>query len=105
MKRLPTYYDQGKAHRWEDAGPVNTLCGSTVAVIGFGDIGRHFGRIAKAMGAHVIGVRRRSSDLVPEADEMGTFALLGDIPSGLMWSSPVFPDTPAAGIVYGNPFP
>ena len=46
MKRLPTYYDQGKAHRWEDAGQVNTLCGSTVAVIGFGDIGRHFGRIA-----------------------------------------------------------
>ena len=100
MKRLPTYYDQGKAHRWEDAGPVNTLCGSTVAVIGFGDIGRHFGRIAKAMGAHVIGVRRRSSDLVPEADEMGTFALLGDILSRADVVVSCLPDTPATQGLY-----
>lgn len=100
MKHLPTYYDQGKAHCWKDAGPVRTLYGSTVAVIGFGDIGRHFGRIAKAMGAYVLGVRRRSSDLVPEADEMGTFALLGDILARADVVVSCLPDTPATQGLY-----
>lgn len=71
IKKLYLYQDDQKKHTWADEGTVTSLDGATVLIIGFGDIGRHFGRLCKAMGAHVIGMRRRSGDVPPEADEMG----------------------------------
>lgn len=73
MKKLYTYYDNQKAGQWSDEGQVQSIYGATVLVIGFGNIGKEFGKRMKSMGAHVIGIRRRSSTTVPpEADEMGT---------------------------------
>lgn len=72
MKKLYAYYDNQKAASWHDEGPVRSIYGSTVLIVGFGDIGRQFGKRMKALGAHVIGIRRRSTALLPEADEMGT---------------------------------
>ncbi len=72
MKKLYTYYDNQKDASWHDEGQVHSIYGSTVLVIGFGNIGKEFGKRMKAMGANVIGIRRRSGDVPPEADEMGT---------------------------------
>lgn len=72
MKKLYTYYDNQKMGQWHDEGQVHSIYGSTVLVIGFGNIGKEFGKRMKAMGAHVIGMRRRSGSVPPEADEMGT---------------------------------
>ena len=41
-------------------------------------MGRQFGKRMKAMGAHVVGMRRRSGDVPTEADEMGTMDKLDE---------------------------
>lgn len=83
MKKLYTYYDNQKAQNWHDEGHVESIAGSTVIIVGYGDIGRRFGRLMKAFGAaRVIGVRRRHGAVPSEVDEMVTLdelpGLLGD---------------------------
>lgn len=73
MKKLYRYYDHQKQRQWQDEGHVQSIAGSTVVIVGYGDIGRHFGRLMKAFGAaKVIGVRRRHGAVPPEVDEMIT---------------------------------
>ena len=45
MKRLPAYYDNQKVERWHDEGPVQSVFGAEVLVVGYGDIGATFVRI------------------------------------------------------------
>lgn len=78
MKKLYRYYDNQKNADWHDEGQVESVYGKTVLVIGFGDLGRQFGKRMKAMGAHVVGMRRRSGDVPTEADEMGTMDKLDE---------------------------
>lgn len=58
MKRLHTYRDGQRAHRWESQGQVTSLRGATVLVVGLGDIGDSYARLCAALGARVWGVRR-----------------------------------------------
>lgn len=39
MKHLPTYRDHQAGKLWKDAGPVKSVYGSTVLILGLGDIG------------------------------------------------------------------
>ncbi len=55
--------------RYDDAdGPVREVAGATVGVIGYGGIGSAVGRRAAALGARVLGLRRRGRDPAPEAE-------------------------------------
>ena len=58
MKRLPGYLDCQRAHRWDDLGPVTSLKGARVLVLGTGDIGTHFAELCRNMGAHAHGIKR-----------------------------------------------
>lgn len=60
MKHLPGYVRAQQAHTWTDLGPVTSLAGARVLVLGAGDIGSHVARLASALGATVTGVRRRA---------------------------------------------
>ena len=70
IKKLHLYRDDQKRAVWSDRGMVRSLAGSTVAVVGLGDIGQHYARLVKAMGAYVIGVKRRASDPPECVDEL-----------------------------------
>ena len=59
FRRLPDYLENQRGHRWQPLGFIRLLADSRVLVVGFGDIGRSFGRRAAALGAEVVGVRRR----------------------------------------------
>ena len=72
QKKLHLYYENQKACEWKDEGPVTAIAGSTVLVLGLGDIGGSFARKVKALGAYVIGMRRRSSAVPDYADEMAS---------------------------------
>ena len=70
MKRLPAYRDLQSAHRWADAGTVRSLRGSTVLLLGTGDLGGHFAALVKSMGARTIGLNRHPETPVACIDEL-----------------------------------
>ena len=70
MKKLHLYRDEQNRKHWSDRGTVTSLADSTVAVVGLGDIGRAYARLVKAMGAHVIGVKRRGGSCPDYVDEL-----------------------------------
>lgn len=72
QKKLHMYYDNQKKSLWQDEGPVTSIDGSTVLVLGLGDIGGSFARKVKALGAHVIGMRRRTAAKPDYIDEMAS---------------------------------
>lgn len=71
MKQFPRYLRSQQQHRWEKGSPIRSLYGSTVLIVGYGDIGSAFAKRAKAMGAYTIGIRRHVDGELPEAlDEL-----------------------------------
>ena len=75
LRNIAPVLEFNKRHRWMAQQPQRTISGSTVTMMGAGDIGTAFARRVKAMGAaHVCGVRRSSKSSDPAFDEVGTFA-------------------------------
>lgn len=77
MRNIPGYARQQTGPDgpdWHDLGRALTPAGATVLVIGTGDIGSHFARLCKAVGAHTVGVRRDLSRPADGVDEMHGFA-------------------------------
>ena len=70
IKKLHLYRSSQLKCRWEDHGMVTSLAGATVLVVGLGDIGLSYARLVKAMGARVIGVKRRSGPCPEDVDEL-----------------------------------
>src|SRR5262249_12214961 len=67
QRQMPTILANQQRHAWDRAftARLTTPGGSTVAVIGFGPIGREIGRLLQALGAKVIAVTRRG---LPQQD-------------------------------------
>ena len=70
IKKLHLYRDEQLKKHWSDRGNVTSLSDSTVVVVGLGDIGRAYARMVKAMGAYVIGVKRRGGNCPDYVDEL-----------------------------------
>lgn len=70
LKKLHLYRDDQAKEIWGDRGTVGTLRGATVVVVGLGDIGSEYARLVKAVGARVIGVKRRASACPDFVDEL-----------------------------------
>ena len=61
-KDLLLYRDRQRQQRWQAIErPVRSIDGSRVLCVGMGDIGASFARRAHALGAEVVGVRRRAA--------------------------------------------
>lgn len=72
MRNFPLYSHRQVKHDWEHAGKVQTTEGSTVLLLGVGDIGSIYGRKMKALGAYTIGVRRTMHEKPDWLDEQVT---------------------------------
>lgn len=72
MRRVPEYNEGQAQRRWQQLYPLRSICGSTIVVVGLGDIGGQFARKARALGAHVIGVRRSGRPAPELADRVVT---------------------------------
>jgi glyoxylate/hydroxypyruvate reductase len=57
-QRVETYRAGQREHRWIDAVLPARLCGTTLLIVGLGDIGRTIARAAGALGMRVLGVSR-----------------------------------------------
>lgn len=69
-KKLHLYYANQMGRLWKAEGHVGVVRGSTVLVIGLGDIGTAFAGKMKALGCYVIGVKRRVGSKPEEVDEL-----------------------------------
>lgn len=72
QKKLYKYHDNQKQNLWHDEGEVTSICNSVILVVGLGDIGGNFAKKVKALGARVIGIKRRIIDKPEYVDELGT---------------------------------
>ena len=70
IKKLHLYRSSQMRKTWEDHGMVTSLADATVLVVGLGDIGLCYARQVKALGARVIGVKRRAGDCPDGVDEL-----------------------------------
>lgn len=100
QKKLYLYRDAQKRHEWADFGTVTSITDATVLVVGLGDIGRHFAGIVKALGAHVIGVKRRPGEKPDCVDELYTMEMLDEVLPRADVVFSVLPGTPAATHLY-----
>ncbi|HEX9822282.1 MAG TPA: D-2-hydroxyacid dehydrogenase [Methylomirabilota bacterium] len=57
-QRMETYRAAQRERRWIDTVLPGRLRGTTLALVGVGDIGREIARVARALGMRVIGVSR-----------------------------------------------
>ena len=62
IKKLHLYRDDQRERVWGDRGTVESITDMTVLVVGLGDIGLAFARMCSALGAYVIGVKRRGGE-------------------------------------------
>ena len=77
-RRLPEYRDQQHEHRWELLRYDKQLEGTTLLVLGAGDIGTTLARWMRPMVGRIIGVRRLVREKPDCFDEMITLEELDD---------------------------
>lgn len=97
MRHMGFYRDLVSRRKWGRYSPIDSITGSRIAVIGTGDIGESFGTRAKAMGAHVVGVRTRNEK--PEwCDEL---YLTGDMKKAVSGCDAVVASLPLTPLTEG----
>ena len=69
-KKLNLYYANQLQSQWKSEGHVGVIQGTTVLVIGLGDIGTCFASKMKALGCTTIGVKRRVGEK-PDCVDVG----------------------------------
>jgi phosphoglycerate dehydrogenase-like enzyme len=71
VRRIPEAVRNAERHRWDQSGAraIGTLHGATVAVVGFGNIGREIAVRLRGFGARVVAVSRNGRP-DPLADEV-----------------------------------
>lgn len=72
QKKLYLYRDNQNQHLWKEEGNVVSVTDSTILILGAGNIGNHFAKLAHALGARVIGIKRSPGECPPYMDELHT---------------------------------
>ena len=93
QKRMQEYLAQQAQHVWKSLPATPMVSGSTVTVIGLGDLGGTLARKLKALGATVRGVKRTSSAKPDCVDELYTTEQLDDALNGADFVALCLPDT------------
>ena len=93
-RKMDLYMRNQMAHIWREEGMVTSIWNSTTLVIGLGDIGTEYAKRMKALGSHVIGVRRRITQKPDYVDEIYTMDQLDEVLPRADFVALVLPSTP-----------
>jgi phosphoglycerate dehydrogenase-like enzyme len=69
-RKFPLYATAQQDRRWSDYGPMKTIRGGTVLVLGAGNIGSTFAGMCQALGAKTVGLKRTVRGPVSGFDEV-----------------------------------
>jgi phosphoglycerate dehydrogenase-like enzyme len=93
VKKLHLYRDGQNRERWQGRGEVKSILGSTVLVVGLGDIGLEYAWRMKALGACVIGVRRTARPKSEYVDQVYLMDRLDELLPGADIVALILPGT------------
>jgi len=97
LRRMPEYEQVVLNHDWSNQLPVRSIRGSSITVLGAGNLGTTFAERAKAMGAaHIIGISHSGKAREAVYDEMYSTSRLDEIlprTQILVMALPGTPDT------------
>ena len=79
IRRFGQYGRNQVGHVWKHMGNIISVEGSTIAVLGLGDIGGSYARKVRALGAYVIGLRKSECEKPDWVDEQYTIDALDDV--------------------------
>ena len=79
LRRFPEYHRNLAQHVWKTAGHITSVEGSTVVVLGMGDIGGDYARKMNALGARIVGVRRTQKPAPSYAERVVTVDELDEV--------------------------
>jgi len=111
-RNFPRWLEAQRRHRWEPMRPPDVprdLNEQTALIVGLGNIGNEIARLARALGLHVIGVRKNGSRPSDYANEVHPVIKLNDLLPRAEWlivSCPLTAETRGlinAGVLAGLP--
>lgn len=102
MRRMPEYQALTARRGWKILGDIRSIYGSTVTVIGMGDIGSNFGRRISAMGAQVRGVRRTMREAPDWCSQVYTADRLDEALAGADVAALCLPGTAGTRHIFGR---
>ena len=79
VRRFPEYARRQSECNWKPMGHITSIEGSTVIVLGLGDIGGRYAKKMKALGAYVIGFRKTDREKPEYVDEQYTLDKLPEM--------------------------
>lgn len=94
-RKMDLYMRNQVNNIWEEEGKVTSVWNSTTLVIGLGDIGTEYAKRMKALGSHVIGVRKNTAVKPDCVDEIYSMDQLDEILPRADFVALVLPSTPA----------
>lgn len=93
-RKMDLYMRNQLQHRWQAEGSVTSIWNSTTLVVGLGDIGTEYAKRMKALGSHVIGIRRRVTDKPDCVDELYGMDRLDEMLPRADFVTLILPSTP-----------
>ena len=101
-RKMPAYMESQKAHVWKDEGPLLSPYGATVLIVGLGQIGCRYANVMKAMGSHIIGIKRDISRKPEGIDEVYTMEHLQECLARADLVASILPATEATKYTFGT---
>ena len=94
-RKMDLYMKNQINHEWKEEGSVTSIWNSTTLVAGLGDIGSEYAKRMKALGSHVIGIRRNVAEKPDFIDELHTMGQLDEVLPKVDFAAFILPSTPA----------
>lgn len=79
LKKMNAYMRNQKAHAWKKEGQIASIYGSTVLILGLGDIGSNFGKRIRLLGGRVLACQLAAAAPNECADEIHAMCDLDDL--------------------------